>query len=111
MRLWAAAVLCLLPVASMSETLWVDSFDGCRLRVLSQGSGPALVLVPGWTMTAEIWQGQMDFFSKDHRVVSFDPRGQGLSGKPAHGYDSRRRARDIHELIRHLHLGPAVLLG
>jgi non-heme chloroperoxidase len=99
------------PVAAVTETLWIDSPDQCRLRALSQGAGQTLVFVPGWTMTAEIWQGQMDYFSKDHRVLSFDPRGQGQSSKPSHGYDSRRRARDIRAVLEQAQAGPAVLIG
>jgi len=95
----------------VAETLWVDSSDQVRLRVLSQGAGEAIVFVPGWTMTAEIWEGQFEAFSGKFRVLSFDPRGQGRSSKPPHGYDSRRRAKDIHALLLQLNLDRAVLVG
>jgi non-heme chloroperoxidase len=115
MKWWGLAFLSALalgaPAAAVTDTLWVDSFDHCRLRVLSGGHGSALVFVPGWTMTAEIWQGQMEAFAANHRVISFDPRGQGQSSKPPHGYDSRRRGRDIHALLSQLNPGPAVLVG
>lgn len=95
----------------MPETFSIAAFEGVPLRVVSQGSGRPIVFVPGWTMTAEIWQGQMQAFSPYYRCLSFDPRGQGQSGKPPHGYDSRRRAADIHEILVQMDLNDAVLVG
>jgi non-heme chloroperoxidase len=103
-RAWAATPF-------MPETQFIESAPGLELRVLSQGAGRPLVLIPGWTMTAEIWQGQFEAFASTMRVLSFDPRGQGQSGKPAHGYDSRHRAADVEALLSHLDLNGAVLVG
>jgi microsomal epoxide hydrolase len=85
--------------------------DEVKLHYLDVGSGPTLVFVPGWTMPAWIWEHQIRHFSHDHRVIAFDPRGQGASDKPAFGYDHARRARDIGELIAHLDKNPVVLVG
>jgi microsomal epoxide hydrolase len=43
--------------------------------------------------------------------VAFDPRGQGDSDAPPSGYEPRRRAEDIAELLAHLSPMPAVLVG
>ena len=72
---------------------------------------PALLFVPGWTMTAEIWELQMTHFAKTHRVVAMDPRGQGKSSKPDEGYFPAGRARDIREVVKQLKLEPVVLVG
>jgi microsomal epoxide hydrolase len=85
--------------------------DGVELHYLEAGTGSTLVFVPGWTMPAWIWEHQIRHFSQDHRVIAFDPRGQGSSEKPAFGYDHARRARDIGELIAHLDSAPVVLVG
>ncbi len=85
--------------------------DGVKLHYLEAGSGPTLVFVPGWTMPAEIWEHQIRHFASTHRVVAFDPRGQGRSEKPAHGYHPSRRALDIGELLGHLGDEPAILVG
>ncbi len=76
--------------------------DGVTLHYLEAGAGSALVFVPGWTMPAWIWEHQIRRFAQDHRVIAFDPRGQGASDKPSFGYDHTRRARDIGELLAHL---------
>src|SRR5579862_9328930 len=61
--------------------------DGVRIHYLEGGvrSGPTLVFVPGWMMTAEIWEPQLARFSQTHHVVAIDPRGQGRSSKPPDG--------------------------
>jgi microsomal epoxide hydrolase len=87
------------------------SSDGVELHYLEAGSGPILVFVPGWTMPAEIWEHQIRHFASTHRVVALDPRGQGRSEKPTHGYHPSRRALDIGELLGHLGGEPAVLVG
>jgi microsomal epoxide hydrolase len=78
---------------------------------LEAGSGPAIIFQPGWTMPAEIWRAQIDYFARNYHVVAIDPRSQGESDKPSEGNYSERRAQDIHELQAHLHLAPAVLVG
>jgi pimeloyl-ACP methyl ester carboxylesterase len=48
------------------------------------GEGPAIVLVPGWTMSAADWRdaGYVDRLATSHRVLAVDPLGNGLSDKP-----------------------------
>lgn len=85
--------------------------DGAGLHYFEAGSGPAILFVPGWTMPAEIWQPQIDHFSRRWRVVAVDPRSQGDSDKVSEGHYPERRGRDYRELIDHLKLGPAVVAG
>jgi pimeloyl-ACP methyl ester carboxylesterase len=85
--------------------------DGVKLHYLEAGSGPSMVFVPGWTMPAWIWEPQLKYFAKTHRVVALDPRGQGRSEKPSEGYHSARRGRDVCELLEHLGGEPAVVVG
>jgi len=106
--------------------------DGLRLSFLDSGSpggglrprdpglndtpseSPALVLIPGWLMPAEVFLHQLSEFTRDHRVVVLDPRSQGQSALHASTPSerlARDRARDIHELIEHLGLGDLVLIG
>lgn len=88
-----------------------DTSDGVRLHYLEAGSGPLLLLVPGWTMPAQIWDCQIRHFAPTHRVVALDPRGHGRSEKPAHGYYPSRRGQDIGELLEHLGGEPAIVVA
>jgi non-heme chloroperoxidase len=85
--------------------------DGVRLHYVEQGRGQTIVLVPGWTMPAWIWDAQIADFSRDFHVVAFDPRGQGESEAAADGYEPTRRGQDIAELLRTLGPGRVLLIG
>jgi len=85
--------------------------DGVKLHYLEAGSGPAIVFEPGWSMPAWIWDAQIRHFGEHYHVVALDPRSQGDSDKPSEGNSPERRSQDLKELIEHLKLGPAVLVG
>lgn len=57
---------------------------GYTLSYEDAGAGPVIVLIPGATMSAADWRdaGYMDRLAVDHRVLSVDPLGLGLSDKP-----------------------------
>ena len=99
------------PARPHGESRYFTTSDGVRLHYLESGTGDLLVLVPGWTMPAWIWEKQIDHFAATHRVIALDPRSQGQSDKPTDGHTPERRARDIHELLAHVNGGRAVLVG
>jgi microsomal epoxide hydrolase len=82
-----------------------------RLHYVEAGSGPGILFVPGWTMPAEIWEHQLRHFAARYRVAAMDPRAQGESDKVTEGHYAERRALDIKEVVEHLRLAPAVLVG
>lgn len=90
--------------AGVRDGFFISS-DGVRLHYLEAGppAGRTIVLVPGWTMPAWIWAPQIAAFSRADHVIAFDPRGQGESEAPPHGYTPERRGQDIAELIALLH--------
>ena len=49
---------------------------------------------PAW-----LFNPQINALGQHHRVIALDPRGQGESDVPGHGYNFERRSRDIHELL------------
>jgi non-heme chloroperoxidase len=108
------AFLLVLPVvhgaAPVKDNFFTTS-DGVKLHYLESGAGPTILFVPGWTMPAEIWQPQIDYFSQKYHVVAIDPRSQGASEKPAEGNYPGRRAQDYKELIDHLGGSPVILVG
>src|SRR5271155_4790565 len=100
-----------LHAAATVKSKFFTTSDGVRLHYLESGSGPTILFVPGWTMPAEIWQPQIEYFSRNYHVVAVDPRSQGESDKPAEGNYPGRRAQDYKELIDHLGGSPVVLVG
>lgn len=53
-----------------------------RLHTVTGGTGPPLVLVPGWPQTWYAWRSVMPALAREHTVVAVDPRGTGRSDKP-----------------------------
>jgi non-heme chloroperoxidase len=98
-------------VKASSETFRTS--DNVTLHYLQAGppQAPALVLIPGWTMPADIFEPQINELSKRFHVVALDPRSQGDSEKTPEGNYPERHARDINELLQHLKLTNVVLLG
>ena len=47
-----------------------------------------------------LFDEQFAALGKHHRVIALDPRGQGESEVPDHGYNFERRAADIHEFLQ-----------
>jgi pimeloyl-ACP methyl ester carboxylesterase/predicted glycosyltransferase len=53
------------------------------------GHGDRTVMfVPGWQIGhSRFWKMQLPYFARHFRVLTFDPPGNGKSGRPATGYD------------------------
>ena len=80
---------------------WVD-LDDLRLHAVVGGDGPPLLLLAGWPQTWFAWRLVMPALARDFTVVAADPRGVGLSDKPATGYDTGTLAGDMVALMRKL---------
>jgi len=92
----------------------VDVGNDVSLRVVEAGqltSGPTLVLIPGWSTTADIWREQINRFARSYRVISFDPRSQGKSTITTDGNTPETRAQDLHTLLDLLSVRRPVLIG
>jgi pimeloyl-ACP methyl ester carboxylesterase len=46
------------------------------------GAGPVILLTHGYSATSQMWAGQVEALSKDHRLVVWDMRGHGQSDSP-----------------------------
>lgn len=88
--------------------------DGCDLdyRVSGPPEAPrTLVLLHGWSQSRAMFDRVVPLLAGRHRVVSYDQRAHGESGKPEHGARIARLARDLTELLDHLDIVSADLLG
>jgi pimeloyl-ACP methyl ester carboxylesterase/predicted glycosyltransferase len=61
------------------------------------GGGDRTVLfVPGWQIGhSRFWKMQLPYFAGHFRVLTFDPPGNGKSGRPASGYDEDTLAAHV----------------
>lgn len=77
--------------------------DGVALSLLYAPS-PATTdttffFLPGWGMPASLWEDNMRALARYAPCVALDPRGQGESQAPEHGYTLQRRTADLHEAL------------
>lgn len=76
------------------------------------GAGRPVVLIAGFGLNSEAWQGQVtSLTAAGHRVVAIDVRGTGQSAKPLGSYDMDRLAADLAAVIEHLDLQQVTLVG
>ncbi|WP_226344669.1 alpha/beta fold hydrolase [Agilicoccus flavus] len=86
--------------------------DGVDLAYTDEGAGTPVVLVAGFTAPATTWHvTQRALLGAGYRVVAFDRRNHGESASPAHGQRLSRHGKDLAELLDHLDLSAAVLVG
>jgi pimeloyl-ACP methyl ester carboxylesterase len=61
--------------------------DGVRVHWEQYGDGePAILFLPTWSIVhSRCWKAQIPYFARRHRVLAFDPRGNGRSDRPIAG--------------------------
>ena len=85
--------------------------NGDHISYIKEGSGPVVVLLPGWSQSAAQWKHQIDDLSTDHTVYAVDLRGHGESSDAAGGYRIARLAADLREFLDDLDLSDVTLMG
>jgi pimeloyl-ACP methyl ester carboxylesterase len=96
----------------MVETHTVQGDGGVRLAVREwPGEGPSILLLHGLASSSHIWDLVAPRLAPRFRVVAYDQRGHGLSGKPSSGYGFDRLIADAAAVIRALRLGRPVVVG
>lgn len=85
------------------------------IRYVDIGAGTPIVLVHGYTRSLELEfmdTGMLQNLAADHRVIAFDLRGHGRSGKP---HDSsaygEQMVQDIVRLLDHLQVRRSHIVG
>ena len=89
----------------------VTTSDGVSLHYLEAGEGKPILMIPGWSQTAEQFKYQLTGLADRYRVIAVDMRGHGESDKPEFGYKISRLAKDTHDLIHALELDEVNILG
>lgn len=83
-----------------------------RLFYQDYGKGKPVVLIHGWPLSHQSWEGQIrTLVEEGFRVIAYDRRGFGKSSQPWEGYDYTSLAGDLRQLILHLDLREVTLVG
>jgi pimeloyl-ACP methyl ester carboxylesterase len=87
------------------------TLHGHRVRYLTAGSGPPLVLVHGITSSADTWTDAMRGLARDHTVIAPDLLGHGASAKPRGDYSLGAYASGVRDLLAALGHDRVTLVG
>jgi non-heme chloroperoxidase len=83
-----------------------------ELYYYEQGQGRPVVLIHGWPLSHRMWESQITALSEaGYRVIAYDRRGFGQSGRPTGGYDYDTFAADLNDLLEQLDLRDVTLAG
>jgi pimeloyl-ACP methyl ester carboxylesterase/predicted glycosyltransferase len=71
--------------ARVPDAAGFAELGGVRVAYEVFGSGPeTILLLPPWSIShSRMWKGQVPYLARHFRVVTFDPRGNGRSDRPA----------------------------
>lgn len=91
---------------------YIEVEDGVKINVLDLGTGPAVLLIHGWSLSHEVWDRQIRILAQaGHRVLALDTRGHGKSDAPLTGYDIEQLASDAFAVLDAFGVGQASVVG
>ncbi len=97
------------------QTSYAVSSDGTRIAYDMQGSGPALLLVHGYTATRQTWHknGCVGQLTPEFSVITLDLRGRGESDQPTTptAYSLENIMADLHAVADHCQIENFLLWG
>lgn len=119
LQLLMLAVVFVFPLVSQAESKYyqVTSSDGVPIAVQESGvlDGPAIVFIHGYLGSHLNWLPQVESpLAEKYRLITYDLRGHGLSGKPtgAEAYgEGERWANDLAQVIAASNAQKPILVG
>ncbi len=89
-----------------------EGSEPVRLFYQDYGKGKPVILIHGWPLSHQSWEGQIRVLVEEgFRVIAYDRRGFGKSSQPWEAYDYTTLAGDLRQLILHLDLTDVTLVG
>ncbi|MFF5157760.1 alpha/beta fold hydrolase [Streptomyces sp. NPDC000348] len=93
-------------------TVGQENTTDIELYYEDHGTGQPVVLIHGYPLDGQSWEKQSAaLLEAGYRVITYDRRGFGRSGRPTTGYDYDTFAADLNTLLETLDLRDAVLVG
>ncbi|WP_435607085.1 alpha/beta fold hydrolase [Pseudomonas knackmussii] len=78
---------------------------------LETGEGHPVVLIHGVGLNKEMWGGQIVGLAPQYRVIAYDMLGHGASPRPQPGTGLVGYAEQLRELLEHLQVPQATVIG
>src|SRR6266516_5799781 len=90
----------------------IKTKDGTEIYYKDWGTGQPIMFHHGWPLSADDWDGQLQFFLlKGYRVIAHDRRGHGRSTQTTGGHEMDTYAADVAQLTAALDLRGAIHVG
>lgn len=98
-----------LPIARAE---YIEVEKNVHLHITDAGDEQAIVLIPGWPLSDEMYEYQYnELINAGFRVIGITLRGFGRSSKPYGAYDYGVHALDIKRVLDQLDIKDATLCG
>jgi non-heme chloroperoxidase len=92
--------------------LFVSTADGAKIKTISSGSGPTIVLTHGFGGTIRDWNLIYEILiNKGYRVIAFEQRGHNESTFGSDSISSKSLASDYKTILEHFDVKNAVQVG
>lgn len=93
-----------------ADATFVD-IDGVHVRYREAGSGPAVVLVHGYSASSDSWLGVIPAVAKAHRVIAVDLKGFGWTSRPEGDYSPAAQAKLVWAVLDKLGVDDVAIVG
>ncbi|HMK23714.1 MAG TPA: alpha/beta fold hydrolase, partial [Terriglobales bacterium] len=103
-RLRIIIVMCFVSAVALAQSIASKSsgIDGAQLHYLQAGSGPAVILLHGYTQTSRMWRPLIPLLAQKFTVIAPNLPGIGDSDVPSGEVDMKGAAIRVHELAKSL---------
>jgi pimeloyl-ACP methyl ester carboxylesterase len=91
--------------------IWKETTLVGGIHGLTAGSGPPVVLLPGWPETAEAYSQVFARLAERYQVFALNPPGLGESEPAAEGYDTANVAKVLSTAVKTVTHEPIHLVG
>jgi pimeloyl-ACP methyl ester carboxylesterase len=85
--------------------------NGINIAYNDQGTGTPIVFLHAFPLNRTMWEPQVEGLSGRYRIITVDLRGHGESDAPLWRFSLEQYADDVAELMHHLSIPRAVLIG
>jgi pimeloyl-ACP methyl ester carboxylesterase len=110
--LWFGLFASSIGAASTAITARDAKIDNVQLHYLTAGTGPATILLHGYTQTSRMWRPIIPLLAEKFTVIAPDLPGTRDSSIPADNkIDMITAAKQIHDLVRSLKIDKARVVG
>lgn len=75
------------------------------------GDGTPLMFLHSFPLSSEMWNKQVEYFKKKHRVITYDIRGLGESGTDDNVYSMEKMVNDFFHILNNLKIQKVHAVG